>query len=229
LPTSSAAIAVSQLGGTVQQALSTARRMTTPASPADIERILRVLQVIKGKTYAQQIEKITGEVPSSRLEFLGIDKMLQTQQITRGELDHWYTIAEQNTWEGTTYQPLPDKAQCAKILRDIRSRDAVKMQHAHALIEAGAEAQREPEPVDFTPRALKASLEFGLWPLMFPEQRRACWECLEWTDLNREAIDSFWRSLDPRDKRRILSLPTESARGLATQRLYETKYGDKKE
>lgn len=222
---SSMAIAVDQLGGTIQQALVVARRMTTLATDADVERILRVLQVVRGKTYAQQIEKITGEVPSRRLEFLGIDKMLLTQGVTLDELDKWYAAAEQGTWEGTTYQPLPDKGQCAKILREIRQRDAVKSQHAYALIAAEAESKKDPEPVRFTVRSLKAALALGLWPLMFPEQREACWRLLEWTDLPREAVDSFWRTLSERDSWFVLGQPSPSARGLATQRIFERVYG----
>lgn len=218
-------MAIQAHGGTPEAALASARRHVELANLAEIERAVRLIQVTKGKCYSQALEKNIGQTPGSGMELLGIDKMLLDMRITLAELDELFKTVNRTKYQFTTYSPLPEVADWRQCLDDIRLKNILRLDQAHQLLKAEAESKRLPENASFTPRQLKAAVDLGMWKLMFEEQRQACYMLLEWVDLPREAIDAYWCSLSADEKRGVLTLGNASARGLATQRLYEERYG----
>jgi hypothetical protein len=221
-------IAIRQLGGTLQTALKTARRLTEPASEADVERAVRSLQVIKGKTYAKAIEKETGRCPEG-LADLGITAMLRAMAITHSELDDWYKTAEQTKYQYTIYAPLPEKADARAILEELRQRNAVRVQHAQNLIEMAEKGQKTGEKERLSLSGLRTALELGMWPLMFPEQRQAAWMLLPWDELPHAAKWDYFRSLARDERARILHLATPDEREAATRALFDMQYNNDNE
>jgi hypothetical protein len=205
-----------------------ARRLTEPASEADVERAVRSLQVIKGKTYAKAIEKETGRCPEGFAD-LGITAMLRAMAITHDELDTWYRTAETTKYQYTIYAPLPEKADARAILDELRQRNAVRVQHAQNLIEMAEKGHEKPEKTQFTVSGLKAALELGMWPLMFPEQRQAAWMLLPWDELPHAAKWDYFRSLARDERARILHLATPDEREAATRALFDMQYNNDNE
>ncbi len=100
--------AIRTLAGNIADAMAMARKITTPATTVDIERAIRTMQVIKGKTYSKALEKENGRAPGT-LTDLGITDMLHRMRITEAELDAWYRMAEETKFQHTLFSPT---AQC---------------------------------------------------------------------------------------------------------------------
>ncbi|ASQ90938.1 hypothetical protein CHL67_08420 [Prosthecochloris sp. GSB1] len=78
--------AVSKLGQNLSEAQKRAAPLLTAAGDIEIERAIRTLQVIKGKTYAKALLKENGKILNEISFDIGIGLMLKKHNITQEEL-----------------------------------------------------------------------------------------------------------------------------------------------
>ena len=226
--------AISTLGGDYRSALKRAYSLTTLANTIEIERCIRTLMIIKGKTYAQALEKQNGKVPGELVD-LGITQMLYAMRITRGELDTWFTTAEQSKWQFTIYSPLPEKADCRQILEDLRVKWISQNAAAAELVRIEAEHKNINQDKCLTQAGLRASIELGLWPLFYSQHKEQAFLLLQWDELPQAGRLDYFKTLTRKEQEKIwlaknLEGKTEKeTREILTRKMYNLQYGNEPE
>lgn len=210
---------VRKLGRNFHEAWSRSKELVTEADETDIERAIRTLQLIKGKTYAKALLKENGRVVNEIGFDIGIGFMLRKNNISRAELGHWFDGAEKTKFEGHIFQPLPDKADAWKLFMDVRNKLFQLRRAAEELIDLQKQ-KLLPQNTRLNREGLLASLELGMWRLFSPEQKQETFTLLDWDELPKEARLDFFSSLPEHDKTRIFSLPDPDAREEATRQLF---------
>jgi len=81
------------LGRNLSEAQKRAAPLLTCADDIEIERAIRTLQVIKGKTYAKALLKENGKVLNEISFDIGIGLMFKKHSITQEELHLWEAFA----------------------------------------------------------------------------------------------------------------------------------------
>jgi len=219
-----AELAVRQLGGNYAAAKALARQHTTQATLTDIERAVRTLQVIKGKTYAKAIEKETGSVPPGTAD-LGITQMLHGMRITVAELGAWYTQAEQTKFQFTTFSPLPEKADARQLLEDVRTQQRYTKEAATELTRIEQESKQINEPVPLAAGGVRAAIILGMWPLFCEQHKQEAYLLLEWEELPQPARLEYYYSLPEDEKLHVREQPTEEKREKAVQAFFDAHHG----
>ncbi len=218
--------AIRTLTGNYTTAKQKAAWMTKLADMTEIETKIRVLQVVKGKTYARAIEKENGrEIPA--LSDLGITSLLAEQLITLGELDAWRRLAETTKFHYTIYSPLPDKADAQQLLDDVRLQLTPMRNAAHELLRIEQESKALAEQKPLSPASLRAAISLGMWPLFFEQHKQEAYLLLQWAELPCIARLDYFSSLAPEEQQSIWQAKTPEAREAATQALYDLQYGNK--
>ena len=214
--------AIQVLASDIHTACDMAKRLFTKAKEPDIERALCTLQIIKGKTYAQVLEKNIGKCPPPEMADLGITAMLHKMSISQAELDHWYSSAEQTRYQFTAFSPLPDKAEAKLLLDEVRMKLLPKVRAAGDLIDASNRpAYTEGERL--SPAAVRAAIDMGMWPLFFPHHKAEAFMLLQWHELPHEAKVDYFAGLAEPYKTAICAL-REEMREAATKKHFERKF-----
>jgi hypothetical protein len=213
--------AIRKLGRTLEDALQNATRLLTQAEDVEIERAVRTLQVIKGKTYAKALLKENGKILNEISFDIGISLMLRKNRITQAELELWFEKAEQKKFEGHIFQPLPDKADAWGLFQNVRHKLSPLSFAAQDLIETRKKALLPVFHEKITRSAAKTALELGMWPLLSHEQKQEIFSLLEWDELPKQMKLEFFNSLAPETKKGIIELPDVSARENATKNEYD--------
>jgi len=207
------------LGRNFPEAWSHSKELVTKADEIEIERAIRTLQLIKGKTYAKALMKENGRIVNEVGFDIGIGLMLRKSRISRAELDRWYDGAEKTKFEGHLFQPLPDKADAWRLFIEVRNKLFALRTAAEDLIDLQKQ-KLLPANTVLTRKGILTSLELGMWNLFSPEQKQESFALLDWHELPREAKLDFFRSLSKDDKSRIFTLPDPDAREEATRQLF---------
>ena len=216
-------VAVRTLGGDYPAARKMAGKLTTRASTLEIERAVRTLQVMKGKTYAKALEKENGRVPGGIVD-LGITQMLYAMRITLAELDGWYSTAERTKFQHTLFSPLPEKADARLILDDLRLKMFSKHAAARELLRLEEESKALPEHTRLSAASLRAAIGVGMWPLFFEEHKQEAFLLLQWPELPLAGRLDYFNSLAIEEQERIWQEQTAEAREKATRALFERQY-----
>ena len=199
-------------------------RLFTRAKEPEIEQALCTLQIIKGKTYAQALEKSTGHCPPPEISDLGITSMLHKMSITQAELDHWYSSAEQTKYQFTAFSPLPDKADAKLLLEEVRQKLVPKFLAAGELLHASTMPSLASNE-RLTPAAVRAAIGMGMWPLFFPHHKAEAFMMLQWHELPHEAKVDYFAGLPEKEQRAIRAM-REEKREAATGKLFAMEYAN---
>lgn len=210
---------VRKLGRNFPEAWSRSKELVTEADEIEIERAIRTLQLIKGKTYAKALMKENGRIVNEVDFDIGIGLMLRKSRISRAELDRWYSDAEKMKFEGHLFQPLPDKADAWRLFMEVRNKLFALRTAAEDLIDM-QKKKLFPVNTHLTRQGIITSLELGMWKLFSPEQKQESFSLLDWQELPKEAKLDFFHSLSKDDKSRIFTLPDPDAREEATRQLF---------
>jgi len=210
---------VRKLGRSFNEAWTRSQNLVTQADEIEIERALRTLQLIKGKTYARALLKENGKVINEIGFDIGIGIMLRKHQISREELDRWYDNAEKTKFEGHIFQPLPDKSDAWRLFMDVRKALFQLRRAAEDLIDQ-QKHQLLPANIHLSREGLIASLELGMWRLLSSDQKEESFNLLTWDELSKEARLDFFNSLPMDEKSSIYSLPDPKERELATKKRF---------
>jgi len=207
---------IRKLGRNADEALKRATQLLSRAEELEIERAIRTLQVIKGKTYAKALLKENGKVLNEISFDIGISLMLKKGRITQAELDLWYEEAEKKRFEGHIFQPLPDKADAWTLFQHIRNKLSPLSFAAQDLLDLHQKLMLPPSPSKITRKAAKTALELGMWNLLNKEQREEVILALEWNEIPRPQKLEFFSWLSEPRKAKILALSSNTARETAT-------------
>jgi len=211
--------AIQKLGRDIHEAEQRATTLLTPATDIEIERAIRSLQVIKGKTYAKALIKENGKALNEIAFDIGISMMLKKHHITQAELPLWFEEAEKTRFEGHLFQPLPDKADAWRVFMKVR--DKIYPLRAAAEDLQGMQKQNLlPRSIRLSRRGVLTALDLGMWNLFSPEQKQESFSLLEWHELPKEAKLDFFRSLPEDDQSRIFTLLDQNAREAATRKMF---------
>jgi hypothetical protein len=208
-----------KLGRNFNEAWSRSMELVTEANETEIERAIRTLQLIKGKTYAKALLKENGRVVNEVGFDIGIGLMLRKHNISRAELERWYDGAEKTKFEGHIFQPLPDKADAWRLFMDVRN----KLFQLRSAAEELFELQKKrllPTNTRLSREGLVTSMELGMWRLLSNEQQQETFTLLDWDELPKEARLDFFHSLPKDDKSRIYTLPDPQTREQATRAMF---------
>jgi len=211
---------VKKLARNFNDAWARSIELLTHADEIEIERAIRTLQVIKGKTYAKALLKENGRVINDIGFDIGIGLMFRKHNISRAELNRWYNEAEKTRFEGHIFQPLPDKADAWKLFLSVRE----KLFEMHRAAEELRDLKKKsllPAHTSLTIEGVKSALELGMWKLFFPEQKQEAFTLLLWQELPKEARLDFFQTLSLEEKSRIYQLPDPAAREAETQMLFD--------
>jgi len=212
--------AVRKLGRNLTEAQKRAAPLLTSAESIEIERAIRTLQVIKGKTYSKALLKENGKILNELSFDIGIGSMLKKHNITQEELNLWFEEAEKTKFEGHIFQPLPDKADAWNIFQKSRRKLDALTSSAQELHEAQQQLLSPAPSNQLTRKSVKIAIELGMWSLMTPEQRQEAFAVLEWEDLPKKLKLEFFHTLPKRHKSRIFTLPDPDAREEATRQMF---------
>jgi hypothetical protein len=211
--------AARKLGRNFHEAWARSKELVTEADETEIERAIRTLQLIKGKTYAKALLKENGRVVNEVGFDIGIGLMLRRHNISRAELERWYDSAEKTRFEGHIFQPLPDKADAWKLFMEVRNRLFQLRSAAEELIDL-QKKRLLPTNNRLSREGLITSLELGMWRLLSPDQKQETFTLLDWDELPKEARLDYFHSLPKNDKSRIYTLPDSETREQATKELF---------
>jgi len=212
--------AVSKLGRNLSEAQKRATPLLTAANDIEIERAIRTLQVIKGKTYAKALLKENGKILNEISFDIGIGLMLKKHHITQEELNLWYEEAEKTKFEGHIFQPLPDKADAWKLFQTSRRRLDKLTSAAKELHDAQRQLLTPPPSRKLTRKGALTAIELGMWSLMTAKLKQEAFAVLEWEDLPKKLKLEFFYSLSKGNKSRIFALPDPDAREEATRQMF---------
>ena len=216
--------AVSKLGRNLIEAEKRAAPLIRCADDIEIERAIRTLQVIKGKTYAKALLKENGKVLNEISFDIGIGLMLKKHNITQEELHLWYEEAEKTKFEGHIFQPLPDKADAWKLFQTSRKKLDKLTSAAKELLDAQQQPLSPTSSHKFTRKSALTAIELGMWSLMTPELKQEVFAVLEWEDLPKKLKLEFFYTLEELARKKILALAEPQQRETATRKVfYRTK------
>jgi len=215
--------AVCTLGGNYTDARAMATKLTSPATTTEIERAIRTLQIIKGKTYARALEKENGRAPGTIVD-LGITDMLYRMKITVAELDALYQLAEQTKFQHTLFSPLPEKADARQMLDELRQRMISKNNAAYELLRIEQESKTLPLYSRLTTSSLRAAISLGMWPLFFEPHKEEAYMLLEWDELPEAARLEYFNGLGQEEKETVWQQATKEAREKATKTIFDKHY-----
>jgi len=218
--------AVRTLGGNHHAARTMARKLTTPAATIEIERAIRTLQIIKGKTYARALEKENGRAPDMIAD-LGITDMLSRMKITEAELEAWYQLAEQSKFQHTLFSPLPEKADARQMLDDLRQKMIAKQNAAHELLRIEQESKAPPRCIRLSSSSLRAAIGFGMWPLFFDQHKEEAYMLLQWNELPEAGRLEYFDRLGAEEQKSLWKLKTKEEREEATKAIFDRHYCNK--
>lgn len=208
--------AIRKLGRNLDEALKRATQLLCHAEEIEIERAIRTLQLIKGKTYAKALLKENGKIINEVAFDIGISLMLRKGGITQAELELWYDEAEKKKFEGHIFQPLPDKADAWGLFQSIRQKLSSLSFVAQNLIDLQQKRMLPPSPSKITHKAAKTALELGMWSLLNKEQREEIIFALDWDEIPKPQKIEFFFWLPESTKAKILALSGNTARENAT-------------
>ena len=216
--------AVRKLGRNLVEAQKRAAPLLTSANDIEIERAIRTLQVIKGKTYAKALLKENGKILNEISFDIGIGLMLKKHNITQEELNLWYEEAEKTKFEGHIFQPLPDKADAWKLFQSSRRRLDKLTSAAKELHDAQKQLLSPASAQKLTRKGALTAIELGMWSLMTPELKQEVFAVLEWEDLPKKLKLEFFYSLDEPTRKKILTLNESQQReASARKEFYRNK------
>ena len=218
--------AVRTLGGDYPAAKAMACKLTTPAATVEIERAIRTLQIIKGKTYARALEKENGRAPETIAD-LGITSMLARMKITEAELEAWYQLAEQSKFQHTLFSPLPEKADARQMLDELRQKMIAKQSAAHELLRNEQESKALPGSTRLSSSSLRAAIGFGMWPLFFDQHKEEAYMLLQWEELPEAGRLEYFNGLGAEEKKSLWQLRTKEKREEATKAIFDRHYCNK--
>lgn len=218
--------AVRTLGGDYQTARTMACKLTTPAATIDIERAIRTLQIIKGKTYARALERENGRAPETIAD-LGITSMLSRMKITQAELEAWYQLAEQSKFQHTLFAPLPEKADARQMLDELRQKMIAKQSAAYELLRIERESQAPPSCSRLSSSSLRAAIGFGMWPLFYDQHKEEAYMLLQWDELPEAGQLEYFNGLGADEKKSLWQLKTKEEREEATRAIFDRHYCNK--
>ncbi len=210
--------AVSKLGRNLSEAQKRAVPLLTTADDIEIERAIRTLQVIKGKTYAKALLKENGKILNEISFDIGIGLMLKKHSITQEELHLWYEEAEKTKFEGHIFQPLPDKADAWKLFQTSRKKLDKLTSAAKELHDAQKQLLSPAPPHKLTRKSALTAIELGMWSLMTAELKQEAFAVLEWEDLPKKLKLEFFYTLDECIRKRIIALNEPKQREAATRK-----------
>jgi len=90
-----------------------------PASAMMIFELVKKMQTLKGRTYAEVAERMYGQdCDQQAREFVErqICEMMMQRQVTASELAEWYKMTIETVYEHSKFQPLPDYSACVKAV-----------------------------------------------------------------------------------------------------------------
>lgn len=209
--------AVSKLGRNLIEAEKRAASLIRCADDIEIERAIRTLQVIKGKTYVKALLKENGKILNEISFDIGIGLMLKKHNITQEELNLWYEEAEKTKFEGHIFQPLPDKADAWKLFQTSRRRLDKLTSAAKELHDAQQQLLSPASAQKLTRKGALTAIELGMWALMTAELKREAFAVLEWEDLPKKLKLEFFYSLKELTRKKILALTEAPQRKAATR------------
>lgn len=216
--------AVSKLGRNLIEAEKRAAPLIRCADDIEIERAIRTLQLIKGKTYAKALLKENGKVLNEISFDIGIGLMLKKHHITQEELTLWYEEAEKTKFEGHIFQPLPDKADAWKLFQTSRRRLDKLTSAAKELHDAQKQLLSPASPQKLIRKGALTAIELGMWSLMTAELKQEAFAVLEWEDLPKKLKLEFFYTLEELARKKILALAEPQQRETATRKVfYRTK------
>ena len=218
--------AIRTLAGNIADAMAMARKITTPATTVDIERAIRTMQVIKGKTYSKALEKENGRAPGT-LTDLGITNMLHRMRITEAELDAWYRMAEETKFQHTLFSPLPDKADARQMLDELRQKMIGLNNAASELLRNEKEQSALPCFSRLTMEGLRAAISLGMWPLFFQQHKEEAFMLLEWEELPEMARLEYFNGLGAEEQKAVWKASTKEAREANTKAIFDRHYCNK--
>ena len=207
---------IRKLGRSLDDALKRAGQLLSHAEELEIERAIRTLQLIKGKTYAKALLKENGKIINEISFDIGISLMLRKGRITQAELELWFDEAEKKKFEGHIFQPLPDKADAWALFQSIRQKLSPLCFAAQELIEIQQKKMLPPASSKINRKAAKTALELGMWSLLNREQRQEVIFALDWIEIPRPQKLEFFFWLPESTKAEILALSGNTARENAT-------------
>ena len=210
--------AVRKLGRNLAEAQKRAAPLLTAANDIEIERAIRTLQVIKGKTYAKALLKENGKILNEISFDIGIGLMLKKYNITQEELHLWYEEAEKTKFEGHIFQPLPDKADAWKLFQTSRKKLDKLTSAAKELHDAQRQLLTPPPSRKLTRKGALTAIELGMWSLMTAELKQEAFALLEWEDLPKNLKLEFFYSLDEPTRKKILALAEPQQREASTRK-----------
>jgi len=210
--------AVSKLGRNLSEAQKRAAPLLTSADDIEIERAIRTLQVIKGKTYAKALLKENGKILNEISFDIGIGLMLKKHNITQEELHLWYEEAEKTKFEGHIFQPLPDKADAWKLFQTSRKKLDKLTSAAKELHDAQQKLFSPAPSRKLTRKGTLTAIELGMWSLMTVKLKQEAFSVLEWEDLPKKLKLEFFHTLDECVRKRILALNEPLQREAATRK-----------
>jgi len=212
--------AVSKLGRNLAEAQKRAAPLLTSADDIEIERAIRTLQVIKGKTYAKALLKENGKVLNEISFDIGIGLMLKKHNITQEELNLWYEEAEKTKFEGHIFQPLPDKADAWKLFQTSRKK-LDKLTSAAKELQETRQQLLSPLPSrKLTRKGVLTAIDLGMWALMTPELKKEAFAVLEWEDLPKKLKREFFYTFEQLARKKILALAEPQQRETATRKAF---------
>ena len=209
-------LTVRKLGKTLDEALQKAKNLLANAEDLEVERAIRTLQVIKGKTYAKALLKENGKILNELSFDIGIGIMLRKNRITQAELELWFEEAERKKFEGHIFQPLPDKADAWGLFQTIRQKLAPLSFVAQDLFEMHKNLSLPPTQEKITQGGAKTAIELGMWNLLSITQRQEALLLLEWDELPKQLKLEFFSYLSQESREAILALPCHQERENAT-------------
>ena len=210
--------AVSKLGRNLIEAEKRAAPLIRCADDIEIERAIRTLQVIKGKTYAKALLKENGKILNEISFDIGIGLMLKKHNITQEELNLWYEEAEKTKFEGHIFQPLPDKADAWKLFQTSRRRLDKLTSAAKELHDAQRQLLGSPPSPKITRKGALTAIELGMWALMTPELKKEAFAVLEWKDLPKKLKLEFFYTLEEGVRKKIQALAEPQQREKASRK-----------
>jgi hypothetical protein len=216
--------AVRKLGRNLDDAIQKATYLLSQAEELEIERAIRTLQVIKGKTYAKALLKENGKILNDVSFDIGIGLMLRKNRMTHAELELWFEEAEKKRFEGHIFQPLPDKADAWSLFQVVRQK-LTPMSFAAQDLLSIHQRQLLPQPsTRITRKAAKTAIELGMWNLLDGKLRQEVFSVLDWNELPKALRLEFFASPSQTQKAEIMVLRGPMAREKATSEAYALLY-----
>ena len=119
----------------------TAAWVLEPASSFLIFEMVKKMQALKGRSFAEVAERMYGVAcDQDAREFVErqICEMMEQKQVTVSELAEWYRMTIETVYEHTKFQPLPDYAACVVAVEKAQVANRRLREAAEAVQDGGA-------------------------------------------------------------------------------------------